>query len=154
MTANDAGRGGAGIVYECELAHPPAKVWRALTEPGLVAAWLAADGFRAEQGHRFSVPLGPADAANDDADDGAADCAILELLPPHRMRLAWRLAKGATGDPVESEVSLELTALEGGRTWLRIVHSGLAVRATAAQTEMLRFHRTPATPSQSVRLAA
>lgn len=153
MTARDAGRDGADIVFECELAHPPAKVWRALTEPGLVAAWLAPGGFRAEQGHRFSVPLGPFEAANDEGDD-AADCEVLEFAPPHRMRLAWRLAgAGKARDPVESEVSFELSALEGGRTWLRIVHSGLAVRAMAPGAELLPFPRKTATRNE-MRLAA
>ena len=32
------------IVVECTLDAPPEKVWRALTEPDLVAAWLLPEG--------------------------------------------------------------------------------------------------------------
>lgn len=28
------------ITFDFDLAHPPEKVWRALTDPALVAAWL------------------------------------------------------------------------------------------------------------------
>ncbi|RUW11496.1 SRPBCC domain-containing protein, partial [Mesorhizobium sp. M1A.F.Ca.IN.022.05.2.1] len=30
----------APLSFECELPDPPEKVWRALTEPELLAAWL------------------------------------------------------------------------------------------------------------------
>jgi uncharacterized protein YndB with AHSA1/START domain len=31
------------ISMEFDLPHPPAKIWRALTEPELLAAWLMVD---------------------------------------------------------------------------------------------------------------
>ena len=31
------------LVFECDFEEPPEKVWRALTEPRLLQAWLSAD---------------------------------------------------------------------------------------------------------------
>ncbi|MET7799952.1 SRPBCC domain-containing protein [Streptomyces decoyicus] len=41
------------------LAHPPAKVWRALTEPDLIAQWLMPADFRLEVGHRYTMTTLP-----------------------------------------------------------------------------------------------
>jgi hypothetical protein len=41
MSANAAAQ---SIALEYELPHPPAKVWRALTDPALLAAWLMDNG--------------------------------------------------------------------------------------------------------------
>ena len=38
--------------------HPPAKVWQALTDPGLHAKWWAAGDVKAVVGHRFSLDMG------------------------------------------------------------------------------------------------
>ena len=40
------------------IAHPPAKVWQALTDPALHARWWAAGDVRAEVGHRFTLDMG------------------------------------------------------------------------------------------------
>jgi uncharacterized protein YndB with AHSA1/START domain len=41
------------------LPYPPQKVWRALTEPDLIARWLMPpSGFRLEVGHAFAYPPG------------------------------------------------------------------------------------------------
>jgi uncharacterized protein YndB with AHSA1/START domain len=31
------------LVFDCDFGEPPEKVWRALTEPRLLAAWLKSD---------------------------------------------------------------------------------------------------------------
>ena len=41
------------------LAHPPAKVWRALTEPDLIARWLIPGDFRLQVGHRDTMRAQP-----------------------------------------------------------------------------------------------
>ena len=42
------------VAFEFELPHPPEKVWRALTEPVLLAEWLLpAVGFKLEPGAAF-----------------------------------------------------------------------------------------------------
>ncbi len=42
------------IAMEYDLPHPPAKVWRALTEPELLAAWLMVNNMRPLVGHSFT----------------------------------------------------------------------------------------------------
>ncbi|MEV6208300.1 SRPBCC family protein [Kitasatospora sp. NPDC051914] len=41
------------------LPHPPAAVWRALTDPELHARWWAAGDVRPVVGHRFTLDMGP-----------------------------------------------------------------------------------------------
>jgi uncharacterized protein YndB with AHSA1/START domain len=53
------------IVEERLMPHPPEKVWRALTQPALIAQWLMQNDFKPEVGHRFTFrakpqPAGPA----------------------------------------------------------------------------------------------
>lgn len=90
------------VIVECELPDPPEKVWRALTEPDLVAEWLTAD--EPEPIEREVV-----------------------LEEPHRLlRLAWR-----DGSDVESLVTFELERTSTGGTNLRIVHTGIVEAANA-----------------------
>lgn len=37
--------GDTDIICRRDFRHPPAKVWRALTEPALIRQWMAVDGF-------------------------------------------------------------------------------------------------------------
>ena len=46
------------IVVERLYDHPPAAVWRALTDPALHARWWAAGDVRPVVGHRFTLDMG------------------------------------------------------------------------------------------------
>jgi len=99
------------VIVECELPDPPEKVWRALTEPELVAEWLTADE--------------PASLEHE-----------VVLEEPHRLlRLAWR-----DGLDVESLVTFELERTSTGGTTLRVVHTGIseATEVTDATICMLK----------------
>lgn len=97
------------IVVECELEAEPEKVWRALTVPELVSAWL-------------DVP-----AAGDAAANGPA-YRIVEALPFSRVRYAWN---DAAANAPETFVTFDLEAQPGGGTWFRLTHSGEIGRRTA-----------------------
>ena len=97
------------VIVECELPDPPEKVWRALTEPELVAEWLTADE--------------PASLEHE---------VVLEE-PHHLLRLAWR-----DGRDVESLVTFELERTSTGGTNLRVVHTGICEAGTDTTVCMLK----------------
>ncbi|GAB2961622.1 SRPBCC domain-containing protein [Nonomuraea fastidiosa] len=68
------------------LAHPPAKVWRALTEPELMARWLMPNDFKPEVGHRFTFTTTPRPQVGF---DGIVRCEVLAIEPEKLLRLAW-----------------------------------------------------------------
>lgn len=49
----------AVIRVDHRYAHPPAAVWRALTDPELHARWWAPGDVRPVVGHRFELDMGP-----------------------------------------------------------------------------------------------
>jgi uncharacterized protein YndB with AHSA1/START domain len=55
MTRDDL----AAVRVDEYLAHPPEKVWRALTEPDLIARWLMPCDFRLEVGHCYTMRATP-----------------------------------------------------------------------------------------------
>lgn len=77
--------------------HPPALVWRALTEPELLAAWLMPNDFRAEVGHRFTFRTDPAPGF-----DGIVHAEVLAIDPLRLLELSWR------GGPLDTRVSFRL----------------------------------------------
>jgi uncharacterized protein YndB with AHSA1/START domain len=89
------------VIVECELPEPPEKVWRALTEPELVAEWLAPD------------------------EGGAIDCEVIESQPNRLLRYSWRDHGDDEPDSaVDSIVTFELSRTPAGGTRLRIIHTG------------------------------
>jgi len=99
------------IEHEVVLAHPPQRVWRALTDPGELSIWLMPNDFKPEPGHRFVLDARP--------ELGLVDGEVLEARPPRLLRCRW---SGQFGDTV---VSFELTPAGAG-TRLRMEHSGWA----------------------------
>ncbi|MGK9236718.1 SRPBCC domain-containing protein [Inquilinus limosus] len=124
------------VTVDCELDHPPEKVWRALTEPDLLGAWLlpndARTGIgRAEEGRRFTLRGGP-------GAEKPIDCEVLAAEPPRLLRYSWRGRDGdsdAGGRALDTVVTFTLDRTAAGGTRLRIVHSGFRIgaRATALQ---------------------
>ncbi|MFI7430624.1 SRPBCC domain-containing protein [Micromonospora sp. NPDC049836] len=96
------------------LAHPPRKVWRALTDSDLLARWLMPNDFRPVPGHRFTFRTTPRPRQGF---DGVVHCEVLELDEPRRLRWAWR------GGRLDTVVSWSLVP-EGRGTRLFLEHSG------------------------------
>jgi uncharacterized protein YndB with AHSA1/START domain len=72
--------------------HPPAKVWRALTEPELMSRWMIAakpEGFSTEVGTRFRFVGKPQPGWS-----GVVECEVLEAREPSLLRYAWTLDDG------------------------------------------------------------
>lgn len=99
------------IQVEHVYAHPPAKVWRALTDPKLHAKWWAAGDVKAVVGHRFELDMGKW---------GKQACEVLEVEPERLLR--YRFGEGT----LDTIITWRLTA-EGGGTRLRLTHEGFNV---------------------------
>jgi uncharacterized protein YndB with AHSA1/START domain len=100
------------VVIERKLSHPPAKVWRALTQGALIEEWLMKNDFQAVVGHRFSFRQEPNQYWN-----GIVECEVTVVEPNQRLAYRW----GALG--LESIVNFTLTPVEGG-VLLRMEQSG------------------------------
>ncbi|MDP3898873.1 MAG: SRPBCC domain-containing protein [Mesorhizobium sp.] len=104
---SDAATDTRSVIVEREFAHPPEKIWRALTQPHLIEEWLMKNAFEPVVGHRFSFR----------ADWGAVDCEVLAVEPHSMLTYTW-------GDDVlESVVTWRLTPTRTG-THLRMEQSG------------------------------
>jgi uncharacterized protein YndB with AHSA1/START domain len=95
------------VVIEREMPFPPEKVWRALTEPHLIEAWLMKNDFALDVGRRFTLK----------GDWGSVDCKVLAAEPNRRLAYSWN----AMG--LESTVTWTLTPTGGG-THLRMEQAG------------------------------
>jgi uncharacterized protein YndB with AHSA1/START domain len=85
------------VVLDCDLDAPPEKVWRALTEPHLLAAWLT---------------------------DGAkVDCEVLAVEPGRQVSYSWREASDQPGEAArETIVTFAGSETASGGAHLRLVH--------------------------------
>jgi uncharacterized protein YndB with AHSA1/START domain len=105
------------LEFECDLAEPPEKVWRVLTVPELLCAWMMPNDIKPEKGSRFAF-----------ASDAPIECEILDAEPGRLLRYSWRVqpVPGDAGHPLDSIVTFTLDRTDSGGTHLRIVHAGLA----------------------------
>lgn len=121
-TTQIASSGEAPLDFECDLPDPPEKVWRALTEPELLAAWLMPNDLSPEVGRRFAFA----------GQDAPIECEVLEAEPGRLLSYSWRerpLEETADRPAFDSTVTFTLARTAIGGTRLRIVH-GDFVRAT------------------------
>lgn len=80
------------VVVERTLRHPPAKVWRALTEGDLLARWIMPNDFQPQVGTKFAFRTEPSPHWN-----GVVQCQVLEVTPVERLVLAWGDGTSAGG---------------------------------------------------------
>jgi uncharacterized protein YndB with AHSA1/START domain len=73
------------ISFEFDLHHSPEKVWRALTDPVLLAEWLLpAIGLELEPGAEFMFKTQAYPGW-----DGTVNCRFLEIEPHHKLSYTW-----------------------------------------------------------------
>ncbi|HET7551384.1 MAG TPA: SRPBCC domain-containing protein [Gemmatimonadaceae bacterium] len=103
------------LSLELDLHHPPEKVWRALTEPTLLAEWLLPVldlDLELVPGAEFTFKTQPYPGW-----DGTVNCRILEIEPQRKLRYTW------TVPFLDTTVTFTLTPTASG-THLSIVQSG------------------------------
>jgi len=105
------------IERSVELAHPPAKVWAALTTPEGLSAWF---------GDRATIDLRPGGAARMTFRSGlTVDMRVERVEEPAVFGFTWRLPDLPEDDPRRTYVEFTLEALGAG-TRLRVVETGFA----------------------------
>lgn len=111
------------VVVERELLHPPEKVWRALTQPHLMEAWLTRTDFSPAVGHSFALQF----------DWGAVECRVLEIEQHQALSYTWE--SGA----LKSVVHWTLTSTPKG-TLLRMEQSGFAAEHSPDYSQQARYY--------------
>lgn len=103
------------IAFECDLDHPPEKVWRALTDPVLLAEWLLpVFGLELEPGAAFTFKTQPYPGW-----DGTVSCRVLEIEAQRKLSYAWVVGDMA----LDTVVTFTLTPTASGSR-LSLVQSG------------------------------
>lgn len=117
MTIVDTTTRGQGdtLSFEFDLPHPPQKVWRALTDPTLLAEWLLpVVGLGLEPGTEFTFQAPPQPGW-----DGTVRCRTLAADEPRSLSYAW-----VVGDvEIDTVVTFTLTPTASG-TLLSLEQSG------------------------------
>ncbi len=102
------------VVIERDIAHPPAKLWRALTQPHLIAEWLMQNDFAPQIGHRFNLR---------GEWGGVLDCEVLTLEPETTLAYSWDFRHEDPAFDLRSVVTFTLTPTAAG-THLRVEQAG------------------------------
>ena len=101
------------ISFEFDLRHPPEKVWRALTDPELLAEWLLpVIDLKLVPGAPFTLQ-GPSFPDW----DGTVNCRVVEIEPYRKLSYTW------TVPFLDTVVTFTLTPTPSG-TRLSLVQSG------------------------------
>jgi uncharacterized protein YndB with AHSA1/START domain len=103
------------LSFEFDLKHAPEKVWRALTEPDLLAEWLLpAIDLKLKAGAAFTLKT-----QSYPGWDGIVNCRFLEIEKHRKLSYAWVVG----GMGLDTVVTFTLTPMESG-TRLTLVQSG------------------------------
>ena len=102
------------VVVEREIAYPPEKIWRALTQPHLIEEWLMKNDFKPVVGHHFNLR----------GDwGGVLDCVVVAVEPHKTLSYTWNFTHDDAAYSLKSVVTFTLTPTSTG-THLRMEQSG------------------------------
>src|ERR1700733_8706166 len=102
------------VIVEREIAHPPEKLWRALTQPHLIEEWLMKNDFAPNVGHKFNLR---------GEWGGVLDCEVLTVEPNRALAYTWNHAHDDPAFALQSVVTFTLTRTSTG-THLRMEQAG------------------------------
>ena len=101
------------ISFELDLPHAPEKVWRALTDPALLAQWLLpVVDLKLEQGAAFTLKTQPYPGW-----DGTVNCRMVEIEALRKLSYTWSVPF------LETVVTFTLTPTASG-TRLSLLQAG------------------------------
>ncbi len=107
------------IRVDAFLPHPPAKVWKALTDSELMARWLMPNDFKLEVGHTFTFQGRPIPEAGF---GGVGHSEVLAFETEKMLRIGW-CAAPEDESALDSTVTFTLEP-EGTGTRLFLLHDG------------------------------
>ena len=102
------------VTVRRDFPHPPEKLWRALTQPHLIAEWLMKNDFRPAIGHRFQLR---------GEWGGVIECEVLAIEPNRRLSYRWDFVHDDPAFNLRSVVTFTLTPIPAG-THLRMDQAG------------------------------
>ncbi len=102
------------VIVEREFAFAQEKLWRALTQPHLIAEWLMKNDFQPMVGHGFTLR---------GEWGGVLDCEVLTVEPNRMLSYTWNHAHEDAAYDLKSVVTFTLTPTDAG-THLRMEQSG------------------------------
>ena len=103
------------VVVEREMPHAPEKLWRALTQPHLIAEWLMRNDFVPAVGHRFNLR---------GEWGGVLDCEVLTIEPEKTLAYTWNFSHADAAFDLKSIVTFTLTPTRAG-THLSVEQAGI-----------------------------
>ena len=118
LTDTTAPSQSASLSFELDLHHSPEKVWRALTDPVLLAEWLlpVVEG-QLEPGAAFTFKTQPYPGW-----DGSVSCRMLEIEAHRKLSYTWVVGE-TDAFRLDTVVTFTLTPTASG-TRLSLVQSG------------------------------
>jgi uncharacterized protein YndB with AHSA1/START domain len=102
------------VIVERDIPFPPEKLWRALTQPHLIEAWLMKNDFQPVVGHQFKLR---------GEWGGVMDCEVLTVEPGRTLAYRWDFAHDDPAYGLKSVVTFTLTPTGAG-THLRMEQKG------------------------------
>lgn len=102
------------VVVEREIPHTPERIWRALTQPHLIAEWLMKNDFMPVVGHRFNLR---------GEWGGVLDCEVLAVEPHTTLSYTWNFTHEDPAFDLKSVVTFTLIPTGSG-TLLRMEQVG------------------------------
>lgn len=102
------------VTIERDFAHSTEKLWRALTQPHLIADWLMHNDFVPTLGHTFQLR---------GEWGGILDCEVLAIEPERSLSYTWNFANDDPAYALATVVTFTLTPTQNG-THLRVEQSG------------------------------
>lgn len=102
------------VVVERDFAHPPDRLWRALTQPHLIADWLMKNDFAPMVGHKFNLS---------GEWGGTLECEVLAVEPGETLSYTWDYRHDDPQFDLRSVVTFTLTPTAAG-THLRMEQAG------------------------------